>query len=92
VSLVLAPGEARIIEVDPLCQQVTLEVSAGDDCQLENDTASFWTPCTYLPLPNMCHPRTGLKPRTDGLVWERACRGGGHGGKQAAEQEFEAAA
>jgi hypothetical protein len=46
----------------------------------------------YLPLPNIGHPRTGLKPRTDGLLWERACRGGGHGGKQAAEYESEAAA
>jgi hypothetical protein len=50
------------------------------------------TTVTYVRLPIIDHPRTGLKPRTDGLLWERACRGGGRDGKQAAEQSFEAAA
>jgi hypothetical protein len=46
----------------------------------------------YLRLPIIGHPRTGVKPRTDGPLWERACRGGGQRGKESTEQWNEAAA
>jgi len=43
LELSLPPGAGQLVEVDPLCQEVSIEIVTGDDCDPEDDVASFGT-------------------------------------------------